>query len=369
MYVVFDERQDQHAPKRYFFCGQLRQFPESPARTQRLLVAAREFGCRRRSPRDFGLSAISTIHSSDYLEFLSRAHEQWTAVPDASEEVFPHVHGDRYVHGRPSAVIGLAGLYMAGTNCPLGAGTWSATYASAQCAIEAAELVSKSEPAAYALCRPPGHHAYTDLAGGFCYLNNAAIAAAWMLNTFSRVAIIDIDIHHGNGTQEIFYRRNDVYFLSVHADPANLFPFYSGYACERGADSGYGLNLNVPLPPGSGDDAVTDALRRGTAELQIYDPEALVVSLGFDASLDDPIGVFRVTPDGFKQLGQILAELAIPTVLVQEGGYGLATLGTNLIAFLSGFSLQLAKSTGRRRRPPIDRSLSAVPEKDPSENL
>ncbi len=366
MYVVFDKRQNEHAPKRYFFCGKLRQFPESPARTRRLLVAAQEFGCRRRLPRDFGLSAISTVHSADYLEFLSHAHEQWSAIADTSEDMFPHIHGHRYVHGRPSALIGLAGLYMAGTNCPLAAGTWSAAYASAQCAIEAAELVSKSEPAAYALCRPPGHHAYADLAGGFCYLNNAAIAAAWMLNTFSRIAIVDIDIHHGNGTQEIFYRRNDVYVVSIHADPANLFPFYSGYDRERGADSGYGFNLNIPLPPGSGDAAVADALRRGVAELQTFDPEALVVSLGFDASADDPIGVFRVTANGFKELGRILAELAVPTVLVQEGGYSLASLGTNLIAFLSGFSLQLATSIGVRKSAPIGPSLFAVAAEDPS---
>jgi len=343
MHVVFDPVQRLHTPDSRLFAGKLMQCPEQPSRADRLLAAACDFGCRMRTPAEFGIGPISAVHDAGYLAFLQTAHCQWTALDNASNEVFPHVYGVRHVRGRPTSVLGLAGLYMAGTNCPIGAGTWRAAYASAQAAIDAAKLVCGGENAAYALCRPPGHHAYADLAAGFCYLNNAAIAVNVLRASFSRIAVVDIDVHHGNGTQEIFYRRNDVYFVSVHADPANFFPFYAGYAGERGADEGLGFNLNLPMMPGSGDLEVAAAVDRGLAELGAFNPQALVVSLGFDAAATDPLGVFGVTVRGFEDIGRALGELGVPTVLVQEGGYDSECLAQNLIAFLTGF-------TGQRQR-------------------
>jgi acetoin utilization deacetylase AcuC-like enzyme len=192
-------------------------------------------------------------------------------------------------------------------------------------------------PVAYGLCRPPGHHAYADMAGGFCYLNNVAIAAQFMRRERARVAIIDIDVHHGNGTQGIFYERPDVFFASLHADPGNYYPFFAGYAEERGAGAGRGANLNLPLAHGSGDAAFLAALDDALAAIAGFAPEALLVSLGFDASAEDPLGILKVTTSGFAEAGRRIAARRLPTVLIQEGGYMSAVLGDNLAQFLAGF--------------------------------
>jgi len=190
---------------------------------------------------------------------------------------------------------------------------------------------------AYALCRPSGHHAYADLAGGFCYLNNAAIAAQHCVTAGKRVAILDIDVHHGNGTQGIFYRTDQVFFCSVHEDPSATYPWYAGYADETGAAAGAGANLNLPVPPGTGNAGWLDAVARGVAAVVRAQPEVLVISLGFDAADGDPTASLHVTPDGFQAAGRLIAQAGLPTVLVQEGGYYIERLGGNLHAFLDGF--------------------------------
>src|SRR5215468_494072 len=248
MRVIFDPIQRSHAPHFHLFAGKTMTCPEQVSRADSLLAAARAFGCELKAPRDFGLAPIRSIHDAGYLDFLRTAHERWVQTLDGSSEVVPHVYAIRQVRGCPTSVLGQAGLYMMGTNCSIGESTWRAAYASAQTAIEAAELVRSGDSVCYGLCRPPGHHAYYDLAGGFCYLNNAAIAATHLRKTFAKVAIIDIDVHHGNGTQEIFYRRSDIHFTSIHADPSSFFPFYLGYAQEQGEGDGLGCNRNCPLP-------------------------------------------------------------------------------------------------------------------------
>jgi acetoin utilization deacetylase AcuC-like enzyme len=279
------------------------------------------------------------VHERDYLEFLRTGHTRWSKLSSASPEILPYAYAVRKARGRPSGIIGEAGYYMVGTNCPIGENTWRSAYASAQTATEAAELVCGGEKAVYALCRPPGHHAQADMAGGFCFLNNAAIAAQRLRDKrYARDAIVDIDLHHGNGTQEIFYERGDVHFTSVHADPSSLFPFYFGYANERGAGAGLGRNLNLPLSLGSGDQEVIGAIGQARAEIEAFEPEAVVVSLGFDAFVGDPIGALRVTTGGFRRLGGLFGQMHLPTVLVQEGGYAGASLGENLISFLAGFT-------------------------------
>jgi acetoin utilization deacetylase AcuC-like enzyme len=339
MYVVFDNIQQTHNPKFDIFTGKPRDFPEQPVRAEQLLAAAQQFGCKVRAPRDFGEAPIVAVHDRDYLEFLRTGHARWSKLPNASPEILPYAYAVRRARGRPSGIIGEAGYYMSGTNCPIGEGTWRAAYASAQTATEAAELVCNGEKAVYALCRPPGHHAQADMAGGFCYLNNAAIAAQRLRGQrYARIAIVDIDLHHGNGTQEIFYERGDVHFTSVHADPSKLFPFYFGYTDERGAGEGIECNLNLPLPFGSGDREVIAALGQARTEIEAFEPEALVVSLGFDAFVGDPIGAFRVTTQGFRGLGEWFGQMRLPTVLVQEGGYADASLGENLTSFLGGFT-------------------------------
>jgi acetoin utilization deacetylase AcuC-like enzyme len=193
---------------------------------------------------------------------------------------------------------------------------------------------------AYALCRPPGHHAHTDLAGGFCYLNNAAIAAQRMLDSGSgAVAILDFDVHHGNGTQQIFFQRDDVHYVSIHGDPAGLYPWFAGYVEETGQGSGLGWNLNLPLPPGTGNAGFTAAVARGLDAIAAKRPAALVVSVGFDAQDGDPAGNLAVGAEAFTTIGRQLAALNLPTVLIQEGGYLIERLGANLTAFLTGLGV------------------------------
>jgi acetoin utilization deacetylase AcuC-like enzyme len=226
---------------------------------------------------------------------------------------------------------------MADTSTPIRAGTWDAVYGSAQAAVSAADAVVE-HGGAYALCRPPGHHAYADSAGGFCFLNNTAIAAERLLaRTGGPVAIIDIDVHHGNGTQGIFYSRGDVLTVSVHADPANYFPFYAGYAGERGEGPGEGANLNLPLAEGSGDGPWLETIAEGLRTVAAFRPAALVVALGFDASEHDPIGAFKVTTEGFAAAARAVAAAHETILLVQEGGYLCEALPRNLAAFLRAF--------------------------------
>jgi len=225
---------------------------------------------------------------------------------------------------------------MGDLSCPIADGTYRAAYASAQAAIAGAEAVLAGDYA-YALCRPPGHHAYPDRASGFCYLNNAAIAASILRRTFARVAIVDFDTHHGDGTQAIFYTRADVFYGSVHTDPSAFYPHFFGYADETGALQGEGANLNLPLEPGAADEAFIDANQRLALAVQAHGAEALIVSAGWDAHRDDPLSRLAVTTDAYPRIGEIWGKLALPTLIVQEGGYSLTALGQAAPAFVEAF--------------------------------
>lgn len=337
MKVVFDPRQLAHAPRRFLVRGEWQPCPEMPVRGEALLAAARGAGHETVVPADHGPGPWAAVHTADYLRFLETAHERWRALPGAGPEVVPNIHPVRRGGGYPNSVVGQAGWHMADTACPLTAESWPAIRASANSAVHAAALVMAGAPAAYALCRPPGHHAYADMAGGFCYLNNTAIAAQQLRRSAARVAIVDVDLHHGNGTQGIFYARPDVLTVSVHAEPSGFYPFFWGYAEERGEGPGTGFNLNLPLALGSGDDEFLAALDRGLAAVRDFRPEALVVALGLDAFAGDPLAGLAVSTAGFGAIARRLAGLGLPSVLVQEGGYPTEELGRNLVGFLEGF--------------------------------
>ena len=226
---------------------------------------------------------------------------------------------------------------MADTACPVAPGTWGAAVASAQVALSAADLVLQDEHEAYALCRPPGHHAYSDQAGGFCFLNNAAIATQQMRGWADRLAILDVDVHHGNGTQGIFYNRADILFCSLHGDPSVFYPYYAGYADERGAGKGVGYNLNIPLAPNTGDDVYMFALGNALNAIKEFAPEYLLISLGLDTQENDPLGILSITTDGFHRMGRAIGAMVQPTLIVQEGGYLCEEIEANLLAFLGGF--------------------------------
>jgi acetoin utilization deacetylase AcuC-like enzyme len=344
MQIVFSEAQLAHAPQRFLVRGAWQPCPEKPERATLLLDGLRQAG---RVPEMLAPDwlaaqviddAINAVHDARYLAFLRTAHERWRQLPGAADLVTPNMHPRGRQDGYPQSVVGQAGYHMADTACPIGADTWAAARASAVTAVHAAQLVLDGRDSAYALCRPPGHHAYADMAGGFCYLNNSAIAAQYLRRRAKRVAILDIDVHHGNGTQAIFYERADIFTASVHADPSNYYPFFWGYAAETGAGEGVGCNLNVPLPLGSPDAAYLGAVAAMIAAARKHGTEALVVALGLDAFEGDPLAGLTVTMAGFRAVGKLLGEIKLPTVLVQEGGYPAPELGTNLRAVLDGFA-------------------------------
>ncbi len=288
-------------------------------------------------PDDHGEEPIRAIHPERYLTFLRGIFPRWQRIGGASAEVIPNIHPDRRDVGYPASAVGQAGYHMTDTSCPIGAATWDAAYASAQTALHAAGLVRGGARAAYALCRPPGHHAFAESAGGFCYLNNSAIAAEYLTAQGARVAILDVDLHHGNGTQGIFYARGDVLTVSIHADPVRYYPFFWGYSDETGDGAGKGANLNLPLPRGTGDDGFLEALDAALDRVAAFAPTALVLALGLDAFEGDPFAGLAVTTSGFARIGAAIAGLGLPTVIVQEGGYLCPELGDNLEAVLRQF--------------------------------
>ncbi len=326
-----------HDPKRFILRGKFAQGEERPERATRL-EAGLKAGKHTIVPAQvFGQGPRLGVHSVDYLRFMEEAATEWKTLKDASDEVLGNVHPVRRQGTMPQSITGRAGWYMQDMACGIGPDTWTAMASATDVAITAAELVIGGERAAYALCRPPGHHAYRDLAGGHCFLNNTAIAAQHLRGFHDRVAILDIDIHHGNGTQAIFYDRADVLTVSVHADPSRFYPFFWGYAHERGEGEGEGANLNLPIPIGSGDDVYVAAIEASMTTIKAFAPGMLVVALGLDASADDPFGGGKVTEAGFRRAGETIARLGLATLFVQEGGYLSDRLGPNLTAVLGGF--------------------------------
>ncbi|MEI4234075.1 histone deacetylase family protein [Roseovarius sp. D22-M7] len=337
MKAVFDSRQWHHEPQYFMANGVVKPSPEQAERIARLTDGAKEAGCDLIAPQDAGLGPIAAVHTPEYVTFLRNIYTRWQRIDGGGEEVIPNIHPANRSDGYPKSAVGQAGYHQADTACPIGAHTWEAAYWGAQSAVTAADLVAGGDRAAYALCRPPGHHAFADLAGGFCFLNNAAIAAQRLQGLCLRVAILDVDVHHGNGTQGIFYDRADVLTVSVHADPARFYPFFWGHADERGTGRGIGCNLNLPLPRGTGDDTYLRTLDRGLERIEAFGADTLVVALGLDAYEGDPFQGLAITTPGFSRIGAAIAGLGLPTLFVQEGGYLCQELGQNLTAVLTGF--------------------------------
>lgn len=337
MKIVYSDKHAQHDPQTFFVRGVKQRSAEQPERATRLLAAAQGAGHEVVPSGSFGLAPVQAIHTPEYIDFLQIAARDWAKLPGASEEVVPNIHPARYPATYPKALPARAGWHQVDMACPIGPGTWKAALASSGVALTAADLVIRGAREAYALCRPPGHHAYADMAGGFCFLNNTAIAAQHLRERHARVAVLDVDVHHGNGTQGIFFDRDDVLTVSIHADPSLYYPFFWGHAHETGAGKGQGFNLNLPLPVGSPDPAWLEAGDKALARIREFAPTALVVALGLDASESDPLQGLKVTGPGFHVMAEKIARLGLPTVLVQEGGYLSDDLGRNLVQFLSGF--------------------------------
>jgi acetoin utilization deacetylase AcuC-like enzyme len=347
MKIFYSESHRLHDPAfEVFDGGQRVPYLESPERMERILKALRKPDWARiELPRDFGLDPIRAVHSKEYLDFLASAWTEWLAAdPEAAAAsdktaLLPATFAAKRDH-LPETILGKAGFFLLDLSVPVVEGTYAATLASANCALSAAETISSSTvhgpSSAFALCRPPGHHAGREIAGGYCFLNNAAIAAQW-LTRFGGVAILDVDYHAGNGTQDIFYNRRDVLTTSIHADPSFEYPYYAGYATETGTGDGLGFHRNFPLPAGTNDIAYLQTLEEALTLVREFAPTHLIVSLGMDIYEGDPLGKFKITRQGIGEIGHRIAALSLPTAIIMEGGYNTDALGENIFAFLGEF--------------------------------
>ncbi len=330
-----------HTPQFFLQRGQVRRHFEVPERAGALLAALHHMGLSPTEPEAATREAMLAVHDAGYLNFLRTADAEWSAMEGAGPEAVPNMHPSPEMLEEGAVcsqtIIGKVGWYTADTACPIGPGTWEAVAGAAGVALAAADSVAKGG-VAYALCRPPGHHAYAARAGGHCYVNNSALAAERLRALgAARVATLDIDAHHGNGTQGIFWKRGDVLTVSVHGDPNGYYPWYIGHAGETGAGDGAGNNLNLPLARGTGDEAWLAAIDAGLERVRAFKAEALVVPLGFDASEHEPLAFLSITADGFARAAEKISALGVPTVLVQEGGYGVEVIGGLLERFIKGW--------------------------------
>jgi acetoin utilization deacetylase AcuC-like enzyme len=343
MITFYNHLHAQHQGKVEMFRGALVPCFEVPARVDHVLaeLQSRQLGTVR-PPQGFDDAVLGRIHSPRYLGFLATAWDQWVALDaaNAGKDILPSVWPTRTFRTdiEPDNFAARVGLYSYDAGTPFTAGTWVAARAGAHCALSAAERLVQGERAAFALSRPPGHHAGADFFGGYCFLNNAALAAQHLRDAgMANVAVLDIDYHHGNGTQAIFYDRADVFFASIHGDPRTEYPFYLGHADERGTGAGRGSTLNLPLPRGTGFEVWSQALDTALAAIVQFSADALVVSLGMDTFVGDPISGFTLHSADYLRVGQRIAAAGLPTEFVFEGGYAVDEVGVNTANVLEGF--------------------------------
>lgn len=348
MITFFNHLHALHQGKLEMFRGQLVPCFEVPARVDHVLaeLQRRQLGPVEQ-PMAFDDATLARIHTPRYLDFLAHAWDEWVALDpaNAGRDALPSLWPVRTFRSDvlPANFSARMGLFSFDTGTPLTAGTWVAARAGAHCALSAAQRVADGARAAFALSRPPGHHAGADFFGGYCFLNNAALAAQHLRDQgLQRIAVLDIDYHHGNGTQAIFYERADVLFTSLHGDPHTEYPFYLGYADERGAGAGLGFNHNLPLPRGSGFAVWREALRQALQAIASFRADALVLSLGLDTFDGDPVAGFKLQTEDYLRVGADIAATGLPTVFVFEGGYAVAEVGINAVNVLAGFEQEAA---------------------------
>jgi acetoin utilization deacetylase AcuC-like enzyme len=330
----------QHAPKQEFERGQMHPAVEIPERAERVRaeLEARKLGPFE-SPKEFGNEPLLRVHDPAFVNFISEAHKAWTErygadMPDAIPSVWPS-RGLR--EQRDGDIESRLGSYAFDTATPITKGTWEAARTGVNVALSAAQAVMSGERAAFALARPPGHHASADVFGGYCYLNNVAIAAQFLRDAGLRPAILDVDYHHGNGTQAIFYRRSDVLFISIHADPSFAYPHFLGFADECGEGAGEGATFNLPLPRRTQWPAYAMAMDSAFERIRRFGADILLVSLGLDTFEADPISRFKLTAEDYLRMGERIASLRLPTLFVFEGGYNIEKLGEITVNALEGF--------------------------------
>lgn len=334
MKAFFSDHQSKHAPALELQNGALVPHAESQARVDAIKAALADL----HAPSDYGLDPVLAVHDAGYVDFLQRAHADWAAAGrtgDAFPYVFP-VTGRRPL--KLSRIDAELGQYAYDCGTPVAAGTWETVYWSVQTALSGLAHVLDGADHAFAFCRPPGHHAGRDYMGGYSYLNTAAIVVEQArARGAARVAVLDVDYHHGNGTQDLFYAREDVLTVSLHADPKMDYPFYWGHADETGIGAGAGFNLNLPMPRGTVWSTYQTRLDQALYRVRSFAPELLVVPFGADTYAGDPISFFGIETEDYTAMAAAIAALEIPTVICMEGGYAVDALGANVSAFLRGF--------------------------------
>ena len=338
MKCFHDDRQRAHDPQFRLDKGRVILNPDRPERVDLLLDGAMRAGLTRALPPDFGMAPLAAIHTPRYLDYLATIHRRLAAAdPDLAEVVPGRFCVDPLRLYSPEAEA-QTGFHNADTSCPIGPDSWQAIYRSAQTALAGASEIVAGAQATYALCRPSGHHAYREIAGGFCFLNNSAIAADHLRAEGHRPVILDIDVHHGNGTQAIFYDRSDVLTVSIHVDPAAFYPYYAGAAAETGSGEGAGFNLNLPLERGSGLATYRAALDQALTQIDAFGASVIVVALGLDTHEGDPFRGMTLKTQDFTIIAEAIRASGLPVLTVQEGGYMQPALGDNLAAYLRAFT-------------------------------
>jgi acetoin utilization deacetylase AcuC-like enzyme len=340
MDIIYSEDHRKRAPKTEL-CGGLLVPPfECPERMDFIVNEIRSTGIGSISePEDFGRKAITAIHDEGYVTFIETCWQEWLDAGykgEAIATVWPS--RSMFSQNIPSHIGGKIGYYALASETSISAGTAEAVYIAAQVALTGADrIISGASKMIFSLCRPPGHHASKDQYGGYSFYNNAAIAAQHLREQGAKkVAILDVDFHHGNGTQTIFYDRDDVLFLSIHGDPAVAFPYFLGYAEEKGIGPGKGFNANYPLPPETPYAIWVKALDDALNRISAYSPDVVIISFGADTFEDDPISFFKLTSADFTDMGKRIAGLKLPTLTVMEGGYAVKDIGINTVNLLMG---------------------------------
>lgn len=340
MITIFDETQRLHAPRTFMVSGRPQPIPETPERIDMLLTGVHAIGSPIVAPPPIKMDHIALIHDRRYLTFMETLLDRWAMIPNASDVPLPNIYAlgrDTFVPvGYPESVVGQAGFHLGDGACPVTPTTLQAALGSAASAVHGTDMILQGDRLVYALCRPPGHHAASDAASGFCYFNNSALAAEIFTRAGKRAAILDIDVHHGNGTEAIFYDRSDVLTVSIHAHPKRFYPFFWGYENELGRGAGEGFNLNLPMERGTVIKDYCASLAVALQRVSDFKPDILVLAAGLDIAIDDPFKGFAIETPEFAVIGNMIAQMNLPTLVVQEGGYPSASLGLNLASLLKG---------------------------------
>ena len=339
MKTIYTEQHRLRDAKTELYGGELVQPFERPSRADRVIEAIRHSALGEiTEPETFSLEPVLAVHDADYISFLETAWQEWQQTGYKGEIIATVWPARRMQCRAPRHIEGKVGYYAMAAETSITDGTWQAALASKDVALTGAKYLLHGERGVFSLCRPPGHHAARDMFGGYCFLNNAAIAAQYLRDSGAeRVAVLDVDFHHGNGTQDIFYERSDVLFCSLHGDPEDAFPHFLGYADEKGAGAGIGYNRNYPMPPGTPFSQWSDALADALSHIEKFSPQFIVVSLGVDAFENDPISFFKLTSEDFQTTGEMIGKLNIPTLFVMEGGYDVGEVGINVVNALKAF--------------------------------